>query len=285
MASDIYQHEDNAIQMPPARTRIPPEIGLQITRLLPARSLSLSRLARWRLPFHTREQNAISHDRVWGSIFKPDLEPEVVCNAIGAAQYAASRSQFRDAANDLGISDLVLIGSDVQYLYHAKKSSRPLHLLLSTVCCKHKSARLLEIGISELENLSVFRAYTYTHHGTNVTSIHLTEFNIVLHLSDIACSDLLRLGVHSSLALSYHGCIALREVKLRYTDTQVSNSAGDFVLGYFCEIPFLEFSKSAWLRFTALPPSNGEIDVFVGVVLEKLLRRSHKKRLSGFRAT
>lgn len=42
-------------------------------------------------------------------------------------------SRFRDAANDLGISDLALIGSDGQYLYHAKESSRPLHVALTAL--------------------------------------------------------------------------------------------------------------------------------------------------------
>lgn len=222
--------------MPKNISTLPLELQWEISDMLPHRWAAFSGL-----PMSPKKHRAVAHARVWESIFKPSVaeDYEQVCQLISKN-------------NELKAGELLLIGSDLQYLYFPKKQKcrdklgRSLHLLLMLVVGKD-AATTLSVRKEDLERMNIFRKYTLLPYKAILTGIHLMELDITLHFEDIGMPELLRLGVHRSMALRYQGSKKLDKAKITYRleADPATPYIDSFITYYSChvEVPSLRVRR------------------------------------------
>lgn len=133
---------------------------MQVTDLLDSRPAAIA--SRLGFILSPKQRKDMRHNRVWGSIFKPTSTWGAILSDAEKNTTSGRRPR-----------NLVLLGSDIEYLYAAKPRPHPLHFMLVAITNSDVDY------LFTLDNLRKhFRSYdTFWH----TDSILLTDFNINLH--------------------------------------------------------------------------------------------------------
>lgn len=200
--------------------RLPPEIRGQITDYLNPRIVALAAELVGHI-LSPKPEELVCHARVWSSVFKPGIDSMEVLN--DAAKYS------RDGPP---AADLVLVGSDLESLYYAKKRPSGSHLLLQAV------SRLGEVMIPDIIKLSR-HLRPYRNIGNNIMFIESS--NIYLHCTHtLKAPDLWKFGVRQTCILYNKKDLHLRTagIDLQPGEVFVWRPKYSVEPGFICKIPF-----------------------------------------------
>lgn len=227
---------------------LPLEIRWQILDYLSPRRAYISILSDVGFDVSPRKATSIPCGRVWGKILSHVRTGSDICKRIS-----------RTPGNS-GVSNLALIGSDLQYIYNGEDKEHTLRLLLILLDASHCGGTTFHIDRESLKDLSIFQNYTILGEDNcnPVAGIYIKESNIMLYFDRPELQEMARLGIHNSKGVQLYGNEDLLNTEVSYEleplDTYESQAfaTDKAVLAVRCII------NTPWrCVFNAVPPSHG----------------------------